>query len=154
MVYLRKFEGAVARERKPQTKDNIMTFKSNKDSIQVTFYKSLREAVDAAGLDLSYNKTLAIEEITRHEKHPNFGGALVSKDNVVYVLFHWGKKDGNVLKEFTPFSSEMHDGDLRFMALRNKSSLSFCGWFPRLNREWMNSLSVKSLGGEIELYIA
>jgi hypothetical protein len=122
--------------------------------IEVRFFKNLRDAVDSAHMDLSYNRPLAIEEIARHEKHPNFGGALVSKDNVVYVLWHWGKKAGSVLKEFAPFFSEMHDGDLRFAALKNKTTLTFCGWFNRSNREWMNSMSVKSLGSEIELYIA
>lgn len=126
----------------------------NTESIEVIFFKSLREAVDSAHLDLSYNRPLAIEEITRHQNHANFGGALVSKENVVYVLWHWGKKAGSVLKEFTPFFSEMHDGDLRFAALKNKTTLTFCGWFNRSNREWMNSMSVKSMGSEIELYIA
>lgn len=122
--------------------------------IEVRFFKSLRDAVDSAHMDLSYNRPLAIEEIARYEKHPNFGGALVSKDNVVYVLWHWGKKAGSVLKQFTPFFSEMHDGDLRFAALKNKTTLTFCGWFKRSHREWMNSLSVKSMGNEIEWYIA
>lgn len=127
---------------------------SSTDSIQVTFHKSIRQAVDAAGFDISYNRDLAIRKMAQDEKHPSFGGALVAEDDTVYVLWHWGKKAGSVLKEFTPFFSEMHDGDLRFAALKNKTTLTFCGWFNRSHREWMNSLSVKSMGSEIELYIA
>lgn len=126
----------------------------NQTEIEVTFFKSLRDAVDSAHMDLSYNRPLAIEEIARHQNHPNFGGALVSKDNVVYILWHWGMKAGSVLKEFTPFFSEMHDGDLRLVALRNKTTLFFLPWFPRSNREWMNDFSSASVGKELEFYIA
>lgn len=131
-----------------------MTFKSNKDSIQVTFYKSIRQAVDAAGFDISYNRDLAIRKMAQDEKHPSFGGALVAEDDTVYVLWHWGKKAGSVIIKFDPFCSVMHDGNLRLIALRNKTTLFFGGWFSRSNREWMNSLSVKSMGNEVEWYIA
>ncbi len=125
-------------------------------TIGIGRFASLATAVHVAGLDLSYNRPLALEHIQRTERDPRvgFAGALVDDDNTVYTLHNFGRH-GRTLNVFDPFCSVLDDRPLKLIALNHTNlQLIYVGTFPRKFRDSLNQITNKHLGAEVELFIA
>ncbi len=81
-------------------------------------YKSLGEAVRASNIDFSYNEGLAMQDIKLIDR--NCKRAWLIDDGSVWFTF---SADIEILQEFTPFVSCLHDGEFSIVTI-NEGNIS------------------------------
>ncbi len=78
----------------------------------VSIHNTLAEAVEAAGIDLSYNPGLAKHDIKITDQ--NVSKAFVMEDGTVQYIFNC---DIKLLNEFTPFHSSMSNSPFQLVTV-------------------------------------
>lgn len=86
----------------------------------VSSHATITEAVNASGIDLSYNEPLARQNLARAERDGRHGRAWVVTDEQgqVTVLYRY-HADIQLINEYTPFHSMMHDGNFSRVFVRD-----------------------------------
>ena len=82
----------------------------------VSIHNTLAEAVEAAGIDLSYNPGLAKRDIKITDQ--NVSKAFVMEDGTVQYIFNC---DIKLLNEFTPFHSSMSNSPFQLVTVLEDS---------------------------------
>ncbi|MAO19549.1 MAG: hypothetical protein Unbinned1322contig1001_16 [Prokaryotic dsDNA virus sp.] len=79
-------------------------------------HSSLADAVDAAGIDLSYNEDLARRDIRRDDEHVTEAYVL-DVNGVATVCYVYDARDIKLLHRYEPFFSCLDNGPIQLAAL-------------------------------------
>jgi len=111
-------------------------------------HTKLSEAVAASGMDLSYNKPLALRELAYDDKNRNITAAYVTEHDGVKSVYYELTCDIKLLNKYQPFFGCIHDGAFSTVEITD-SEITISE--PKLNRSRKARAMIAQLGWTVTL---